>query len=133
MYLLDISFTTETAIITSIAIGLGVDYSIHVAERFVLERGRTDDLAAALDATVQGTGGALLGSAATTAAGFGVLMLALVPSLQRFGTVTAITIVYAFLASVLVFPSVLVLWDRYRDRGTASPDLAAEEAETPTD
>jgi predicted RND superfamily exporter protein len=133
MCLLDISFTTETAIITSIAIGLGVDYSIHVAERFVLERGRTDDLAAALDATVQGTGGALLGSAATTAAGFGVLMLALVPSLQRFGTVTAITIVYAFLASVLVFPSVLVLWDRYRDRGTASPDLAAEEAETPTD
>jgi predicted RND superfamily exporter protein len=133
MYLLGINFTTETAIITSIAIGLGVDYSIHVAERFVLERRRTDDVGSALDATVQGTGGALLGSAATTTAGFGVLVLALVPSLQRFGTVTAFTIVYAFLASVLVFPSVLVLWDRYRDRGTATPEPTGGESETPTD
>ena len=125
MYLLDIAFTTETAIITSIAIGLGVDYSIHVAERFVLERERVGDVGTALDATVRGTGGALLGSAATTAVGFGVLVLALVPSLQRFGTVTAITIVYAFLASVVVLPSVLVLWTRYTG-GTPGADHDAE-------
>ncbi|MHB9285437.1 efflux RND transporter permease subunit [Halobacteriales archaeon Cl-PHB] len=113
MYLLGLNFTTETAVITSIAIGLGVDYSIHVSERYVLERGRTASIEAALDATIQGTGGALLGSAATTTAGFGVLSLALVPSLQRFGIVTGLTIVYAFLASVVVLPSVLVLWTRY--------------------
>jgi len=117
MYLLGLNFTTETAVITSIAIGLGVDYSIHVSERFVLERGRTDDVDAALQATIRGTGGALVGSAATTTAGFGVLALALVPSLQRFGIVTGLTIVYAFLASVVVLPSVLLLWTRYVDRG----------------
>ncbi|MEF8784779.1 MAG: MMPL family transporter [Haloarculaceae archaeon] len=132
MYLLDIAFTTETAIITSIAIGLGVDYSIHVAERFVLERDRTDDVETALDATIRGTGGALLGSAATTTVGFGVLMLALVPSLQRFGTVTAITIVYAFLASVVVLPSVLVLWTRYAD-GVPSTGAKTSETDATTD
>lgn len=116
MYLLGLKFTTETAVITSIAIGLGVDYSIHVSERFVHEQAQTADLGTALDRTISGTGGALLGSAATTTAGFGVLALALVPSLQRFGIVTALTIVYAFLASILVLPSVLVLWTRVTDR-----------------
>jgi len=113
MYLLEISFNSETAIIASIAIGIGVDYAIHVSERFVEERARTGDALAALDATVAGTGGALLASAVTTAGGFGVLVFALVPSLQRFGLVTSTAIVYAFLASVVVLPSLLVLWDRY--------------------
>jgi predicted RND superfamily exporter protein len=126
MYLLGIPFNTETAIITSIAIGIGVDYAIHVSERFVEEL--DDDPFAALDRTLAGTGGALLASATTTAAGFGVLTLALVPSLQRFGTVTGLTIVYAFVASVVVLPSLLVLWTRY-----AGPERAGAGTEQPTD
>ncbi|MFC3476137.1 efflux RND transporter permease subunit [Halobacterium litoreum] len=117
MYLLDIPFTTETAIIASIAIGLGVDYAIHVSERFVHELDGDADAFDALDATVRGTGGALLASAASTAGGFGVLVLALVPSLRRFGAVTSTAIAFAFVASVVVLPSLLALW--YRRRGDA--------------
>jgi len=118
MYLLGIPFTTETAVIASIAIGLGVDYAIHVSERFLDELdGADDDVYAALDATATGTGGALLASAASTAGGFGVLVLALVPSLRRFGAVTSTAIAFAFVASVLVLPSLLALW--YRRRGHA--------------
>jgi predicted RND superfamily exporter protein len=113
MYLADLAFTTETAIIAAIGIGIGVDYAIHVGERFLEERDGGRDPVAALTRTVQGTGGALLASAATTAGGFGVLVLALVPSLQRFGFITAVAITYAFLASVLVLPSLLVLWERF--------------------
>ena len=116
MYLLGIPFTTETAIIASIAIGLGVDYAIHVSERFLDELGGHADVYDALDATVTGTGGALLASAATTAAGFGVLVFALVPSLRRFGAVTSTAIVFAFVASVLVLPSLLALWHGRRAR-----------------
>jgi len=128
MYLLEISFNSETAIIASIAIGIGVDYAIHVSERFVEERARTGDALAALEATVAGTGGALLASAVTTAGGFGVLIFALVPSLQRFGLVTSTAIVYAFLASVVVLPSLLVLWDRY-----LGGDLPGQEADVDPD
>ncbi|WP_254763975.1 efflux RND transporter permease subunit [Natrinema marinum] len=111
MYLAGIPFTSETAIIAAIGIGIGVDYAIHIGERFV-EEYRGDSIAA-LRRTVRGTGGALLASAATTTAGFGVLMLALVPSLQRFGFVTSVAIGYAFLASVLVLPSLLAVWVRF--------------------
>ena len=112
MALLDVPFNSETAVITSLAIGLGVDYSIHVGERFVAERERRDSLEAALSATVAGTGGALLGSAATTAAGFGVLALALAPPLRRFGLVTGLSIVFAFVACLTVLPSLLVLREK---------------------
>ncbi|WP_323676112.1 MMPL family transporter [Halorubellus sp. PRR65] len=128
MYVAGVSFNTETAIIASIAIGVGVDYAIHIGERFVEELGERGDAVPALERTLQGTGGALLASAVSTAGGFGVLMLALVPSLQRFGFVTATAIVYAFLASVLVLPSLLVLWTRYVDL-----DLEPAASATPGD
>ncbi len=112
MALLDIPFNSETVVITSLAIGLGVDYSIHLGERFVDERKRRDSLDGALSAALTGTGGALLGSAMTTAAGFGVLALALSPPLQRFGLVTGLSIVFAFVACVTVLPSLLVVRER---------------------
>ncbi|SFB84538.1 Predicted exporter protein, RND superfamily [Halobiforma haloterrestris] len=116
MAALGVPFNSETAVITSLAIGLGVDYSIHLGERFVAERERADSIEAALEATVTGTGGALLGSALTTAAGFGVLALALAPPLRRFGLVTGLSIVFAFVACLTVLPSLLVLRERVLGR-----------------
>jgi predicted RND superfamily exporter protein len=117
MAMLDLPFNSETAVITSLAIGLGVDYSIHVGERYVAERAERESLDAALAATITGTGGALLGSAATTAAGFGVLALALAPPLQRFGLVTGLSIIFAFVACLTVLPCLLVLRERLLARG----------------
>ena len=54
--------------------------------------------------------------AATTAAGFGVLGFASLVPLQQFGLITALTIVYSFLAAVLVQPAVLKLWAEWRER-----------------
>ena len=69
----------------------------------------------------------MLGSALTTAIGFGILGFAFFPVLQQFGTITAIMIVYAFLASVLVLPSMLVLWARYVGPGE-SPALVQSQS-----
>ncbi|WP_440989368.1 MMPL family transporter [Haloarchaeobius baliensis] len=113
MYLIGMPFNVLTGMITSLTVGLGVAYSIHVSERFNLELGRRDTRWDAMDKTITGTGGALLGSAATTVGGFGVLSFAIFPALQQFGVITALTIIYAFLASVLVLPSLLIVWQRY--------------------
>ncbi|WP_323191588.1 MMPL family transporter [Halostella sp. PRR32] len=116
MSVLGIAFNSETAVITSLAIGLGVDYSIHAGERFVDEREKHDTLDAAVRSTLTGTGGTLLASAATTAAAFGVLAFALSPPLQRFGLVTGLAILFAFAAVVTMLPSLLVLRERARSR-----------------
>jgi uncharacterized membrane protein YdfJ with MMPL/SSD domain len=117
MGLFGIPLNSETAVITSLAIGLGVDYSIHAGERFMDEREHRETLEAALRSTITGTGGALLASAATTAAGFGVLALALSPPLRRFGIVTGSAILFAFLAVVTILPGLLVIRERFRPGG----------------
>jgi len=123
MALLGIPFNIVTGMITGLTIGLGVAYDIHIADRFRLELDRGHDLWEAMDLAVTGTGGALLGSAATTAGGFAVLLMAILPFLQSFGLITALTIVYAFVASVLVLPSLLVVWTKATGReGTGSPE-----------
>jgi predicted RND superfamily exporter protein len=133
MYLAGIPFNVLTGMITSLTVGLGVAYSIHVSERFSLELGRTDSVWAAMDETVTGTGGALLGSAATTVGGFGVLAFAILPPLQQFGIITGMTIIYAFLASVLILPSLLALWARYVGPGIDDPDSDDADDDTPDD
>ena len=120
MRLLDVPFNAFTATILSLTIGLGIDYSVHVVHRFVDER-RERPLIPALRRTVIGTGGALLGSMATTAFGIGVLTLAVLSVLGQFGILTAMSIVYSFLASLLVLPSALAVWDRIVNDDPAVP------------
>ena len=119
MYLLEMPFNVLTGMITSLTIGLGIAYSIHISSRYTLELERRGNVWEALHTTVTGTGGALLGSAATTIGGFGTLAFAILPVLKQFGIITGLTIAYAFLASVVVLPSLLVLWTRY-----AGPDVS---------
>ena len=113
MYLLDVPFNVMTGTITSLTVGLGVAYNIHMSERYMLERRRGRSALDALYVAVTGTGGALLGSAATTIGGFGVLVFAILPPLEQFGLISGLTILYAFLGSVFVLPSFLVLWSKY--------------------
>jgi predicted RND superfamily exporter protein len=113
MAFLGLPFNILTALITSFTVGIGVDYAIHLAERYVQEAERLGAGPAALRTAVHGTGGAILGSALTTAVGFGVLVFALLEPLRQFGAIVALSIGYAFLGSVIVLPSLLVLWTRH--------------------
>jgi predicted RND superfamily exporter protein len=126
MYLLGIPFNAVTGLITSLTIGLGVAYSIHISERYNQELKRTGNVREAMRTAVTGTGGALLGSAATTVGGFGVLGFAILPPLQQFGIITGMTIVYAFLAAVLILPSLLIIWTEYAGPDWAQASLSAE-------
>lgn len=113
MYLLNISFNIMTGLITSYTIAIGVDYSIHLSKRYTYELKQKASAEEALQASVTGTGGALFGSAMTTGGGISLLVFTILEPLQQFGIVTSITIIYSFLATVVVLPSLLWLWTRY--------------------
>jgi predicted RND superfamily exporter protein len=129
MWLIGMPFNALTGTIAALTIGLGIDYSIHISDRYEQELRKQGDVWAALQTTVTGTGGALLGTAGTTVGGFGTLVLAILPALRQFGIITGLTIVYAFLASVLVLPSLLVLWTRYLGPSEHFPETDPEGSE----
>ncbi|MFC4450116.1 efflux RND transporter permease subunit [Halorussus aquaticus] len=135
-----ISLNAFTATVLAITIGLGIDYSVHVVYRFTDELGgaatpgRTDerdDALAALRWTITGTGGALTGSVLTTVFGIGVLVLAVFPAIGQFGLLTALSVVYSYVASLVVLPSVLVVWARFT--GPKASADAADGAVAPGD
>lgn len=112
MSLLGIPFNVMTALITSFTIGIGVDYAIHLSERYMQELEAQGETVGALETAVLGSGGAMLGSAITDIAGVGVLAFAILEPLQQFGVITALTIAYSFVGAVVVLPALLVLWTR---------------------
>jgi predicted RND superfamily exporter protein len=109
MRALGISLNAFTATVLALTIGLGIDYAVHLLHRFGDERRGGATLDGALLTAVTGTGGALAGSMVTTVFGLGVLVLATFPAIGQFGLLAGLSVLYAFLTSVLVLPSVLSL------------------------
>ena len=116
MTLFGIPFGPVTAVISALAIGIGIPYMIHITHRFLEDRARSSSVEEAIETTLSNTGGALAGSALTTVAGFGILVTSTTIPFRQFGFVTAYTILLAMLSAVLVLPSMLVLWDRWHTK-----------------
>ena len=112
MSLVGIPLNFLTILVAALTIGLGITYAIHITHRFTEELEDHGDIELATHRTVKRTGSALSGAAMTTVVGFGVLVLSVQPPMQQFGKVTAMTILYSFIASVYVLPSLLVMWAR---------------------
>ncbi|MFB6229380.1 MAG: RND family transporter [Halobacteriales archaeon] len=136
MYLLEIPLNLLTALLMSLVIGLGIDYNIHLGDRFADERREGADTYEALERAVTGTGGALLGSTLTSVCAFATLILVPSPGMQSFGSIVVVALSTAFVASVFVLPSIIALWSRFTDvRWTSAeshekPTAAAEDALT---
>ncbi len=132
MVLLGYSYNVITAMITALSIGVGVDYTIHVTHRFIEEREHgAATIAEAISTTMHTTGGALIGSALTTALAFVIMVFAPIPPIGQFGLLTAITVLYALIASIVVLPPMLVIWAAYHDwRRENLTGLERVEAET---
>ena len=115
MALLEIPYTLITSIITVLSIGIGVDYTIHVIHRYREEFVRLRDPERAAIRTLTTTSSALLGSALTTALGFGVLIASPLLGLQQFGITATITIVYSLVVSILVVLPATVVWGAFQN------------------
>ena len=115
MALLGIPYTLITSIITALSIGIGVDYTIHMIHRYREEFSGLRNPERAATRTLATTGSALLGSALTTALGFGVLIASPTTGSQQFGITAAITIAYSLIVSILVVPPAMTVWGAYQN------------------
>ncbi|MFW6048481.1 MAG: efflux RND transporter permease subunit [Candidatus Natronoplasma sp.] len=114
MYFFNIPLNPVTVTIAAITVGLGIDFSIHLTERFNEDTENIPHPECALCVSASHTGSALFGSAATTIIGFGILSFAIIPPLAQFGQVSAMSIFFAFLAAVFVLPTFLLLWFKFK-------------------
>ncbi len=109
MYVFGFSLNFVTAMIGAISIGVGIDYSIHMTQRFREEIRRNPTRLSAIKRAARGTGVALVASAISSIAGFVILGFAPMPMFAAYGQLTAVMILFALLASLIVLPSLLMV------------------------
>ena len=103
-----------SAMIASIAIGIGIDYAIHFFNRYKEELVIGKSVEEAIKITISNTGQAIFYNAAAVGLGFLVLIFASMPPLARFGWLIALTMFFSSTASMTILPALLFLRDRRR-------------------
>jgi len=108
MPLLNMPLTWLNATVIALIIGLGVDYSIYLAERYREELKNNKDRKEAARIALEETGASLWLDAATTIAAFGIISFSFLPMAQSFGMLTAISIFLVFLITIFLLPPLLI-------------------------
>ena len=116
MYAMNLNFNVITVTITSLTIGLGITYAIHITHRFLEDWRKEKNITEALKVTLRHTGTSVFGAATTTMAGFGTLSLSSMPPIRQFGIISAISILYSFLLSVFILPTFLYYWAAWKEK-----------------
>ncbi|NOX36056.1 MAG: RND family transporter [Calditrichaeota bacterium] len=109
MAYLDVPLDNATMMIASIAIGIGIDYAIHFTSRFKMELERQPTSVEALEQTLTTTGRAILINALSVALGFIILVFARLIPIQRFGWLTATTMLFSAGGAILFLPALILL------------------------
>ena len=109
-----IPLNIATVLVASIAMGIGIDYSIHVIAHFnySLKNGAT--INQALEDTIGISGKAIIINVISVSAGFLVLLFSEMVPLQYFGLLIFLSMVGSGLSALTLLPVILILAHRNR-------------------
>ncbi len=110
---LRIPLSVATVGLSSMILGLGVEYGVFVVSRYKEERDKRVSQLESMKTTVHGIGTAVIGSGLTTIVGFGVLSFTSMPMIQHFGQTLALGIAYCLLAALFANPVLILLEEDY--------------------
>jgi hypothetical protein len=103
-----------TVLVGSIALGIGIDYSIHFISGFNSHLKENGDAEKAIEKTLLSSGKAIIINVTSVAAGFLVLLFSQLVPLQNFGLLVAISMFGSGLGSLTLLPVILILANRKR-------------------
>ena len=124
-----INLDLVTSIIASVAVGIGIDYTIHFLETYRAERAKTTDVHAAARRTFASSGVGILTNALAVGLGFLVLCLSKFAVLRYIGILIAIVMFTSSMLSMTILPGFLTNYDPKFSRPKVEPteDLGKEE------
>jgi len=109
MIILGQNYNLLTAVLGSMTIGVGSEYTVLVMERYLEEVRATGDPFRSRKEAVRKIGAAVTVSGLVTASGFSALLFAPFPILSSFGLATVFAVIFSLLGSILIMPAALAL------------------------
>ncbi len=116
MGLTGISLNIATVLVASVALGIGIDYSIHVISHFNQTYEQTGDLGSAIHEAIVVSGKAIIINVISVSAGFLVLVFSEMVPLQYFGILIAISMISSSFGALTLLPSILILKNRKKPK-----------------
>ncbi|MEA3559450.1 MAG: MMPL family transporter, partial [Candidatus Thermoplasmatota archaeon] len=101
MYLLGYTLNMVTATITSMTVGIGVDYSIHLMERFRQEKRANGHSMDTMVRTIRTTGSSLVAAGLTTLAGFMVMAFSSIGLYRSFGVLASLMVFFSLVSTII--------------------------------
>ncbi|MFW5746511.1 MAG: efflux RND transporter permease subunit [Nanoarchaeota archaeon] len=98
--------------VAAMVVGIGIDFAIHIMNKFKYERKKGLSVKQAIEQAVVDTGTALTATSVTTIAAFLAFLVGVMPEMGRFGILMAIGISYSLLFSLVGLPALLVIEER---------------------
>jgi len=116
MGLTGISLNIATVLVASVALGIGIDYSIHIISHFNENYAKTGQLEQSLRDTILISGNAIVINVISVSAGFLVLIFSDMVPLQYFGILIAISMVSSSLGAMTLLPAILIIINKKKNK-----------------
>lgn len=110
MGFMGIELNLVTALLSSIMIGVGVDYTIHFLWRYRDERFEGHSPEVAVERTLSTTGRGIVFNGLSVVVGFAVLIISAFYPVRFFGLLVAISILASLVAALVVVPALALVW-----------------------
>jgi predicted RND superfamily exporter protein len=117
MYVAGIEYTPLTATLSTLIMGIGVEFTILLMTRYYEERGKGEGPVEAMKIAMTKIGRAIIASGLTVIGGFAALLIAkdfLI--LRDFGIVTVVDVFFALVSTLFVLPTLIVWIDSWREK-----------------
>jgi len=112
MGLTGISLNIATVLVACVALGIGIDYAIHIISHFKTSFKKNNDVYAAVQESILVSGKAIIINVVSVSAGFLVLVFSDMVPLQYFGLLIALSMVSSCLGALTLLPSLLILMNK---------------------
>ncbi len=113
MGLFNIPLSTTTALLSSIAVGIGIDYAVHFIERYKIYSKETGDKIIASEHTMQHSGRAIVFNALVVISGFLVLLFSVFPPNRSLGALVSMNMFTSFVGTVSIMYLLLFMSNIY--------------------
>ena len=113
MGLFNIPLSTTTALVSSIAIGIGIDYAVHFIERYKIYALETGDKGKTIRGTMHHSGRAIIFNAIVVIAGFMVLLASVFPPNRSLGALVSLNMFTSFAGTVTIMFILLYVTNVY--------------------
>jgi hypothetical protein len=116
MGFLDIPLNTTTALLSSIAIGIGIDYAVHFIEQYRKNAQLTGDKLLTAQRTMAHSGRAITFNAIVVIAGFLVLLFSVFPPNRDLGALVSLNMFTSFVGTVTIMLVLLNISNVYFEK-----------------